>query len=824
MSADLSPEQEIPAQPALPVVAPVVLRARRDEEPARERAERQPAPAAGESLTGKRWWLAMSLVLALALAATVPTTGDIGLTWDEPAYRYSQVMSSQWWERLANARDRAELSALFKPDTLLYYWPYARFGRNFHPPLAGQLSLATHGLFGRWMKDIPARRLASVFEYALTITLAFGFLARRYGPWAGGVAAGALLLMPRVYGDGHIAGTDTPGLLLWGATAVAFWKGLYEPKARSWRVLVGILLGLAFVEKMAAVLVLVPLTAWLVLGHLPRTFLRRSGRADWVDGLVTSSLMLAPLAVAFRELLRIASLLPPPNRTDLAGNPFPSAIPGAILAVPLLVWVGRRVLGHICRAHAVWGAERPALELWTSVLAFAPVVGWLGNPAWWRDTLPRLAHYYAINSGRRGALPDIYIYYLGRTYEYSLPWHNAWVLIAVTVPASLLAAAVSGLLYALRRLGRDRLPVYFLVHLVTLPVLRMLDVPAHDGVRLFLPTFFFLAAFAGWGAVWVADGLASATRLRPPRLRAVVAALVLGPAAWGLVKIHPYELSYYNELVGGPRGAWRAGFELTYWYDAFNTVELDALNDAKRGLPHGAVVDFLNERTNPDTFQELQSLGALRSDIVLGLRGPDDFPPYVWLLSQDSKATDFTRLLFAMRPWFASTPAQLDGARVLTVADPVTVSRAWALARLAARPSPPQVPPPAPEWVARHLPRLRRFWGEGLRYAPASRLNAPLFDWARSDPDGLRAAVRGLSRREPDSDRVPVGKLRALLGRFDHNDALDGLLTAWLLRSRPQAFEEALEIVIAHPDEVRTVLTHPGYTQAAPLDRDLPRP
>ena len=34
--------------------------------------------------------------------------------------------------------------------------------------------------------------------------------------------------------------------------------------------------------------------------------------------------------------------------------------------------------------------------------------------------------------------------------------------------------------------------------------------------------------------------------------------------------VHPYELSYYNELIGGPRGAWARGFELTYWYDAFN--------------------------------------------------------------------------------------------------------------------------------------------------------------------------------------------------------------------------------------------------------------
>src|SRR5690242_15889072 len=132
-------------------------------------------------LTGLLWWLASALVLAAALAATLPTTGDIGLTWDEPAYRYSQVVSAQWWERLGRARSWAEVAPLLTSDVLLFYWPYGRFGINFHPPLAGQLSLTTHAVFGRWVKDIPSRRLASVFEYTLTITLLFGFLARRYG-------------------------------------------------------------------------------------------------------------------------------------------------------------------------------------------------------------------------------------------------------------------------------------------------------------------------------------------------------------------------------------------------------------------------------------------------------------------------------------------------------------------------------------------------------------------------------------------------------------------------------------------------------------------
>ena len=228
--------------------------------------------------------------------------------------------------------------------------------------------------------------------------------------------------------------------------------------------------------------------------------------------------------------------------------------------------------------------ERPALETWTAILAFAPVVGWLGNPAWWRETLPRLAHYYTLSTNRRGALPDIQIIYFGQTYEYTLPWHNAWVLLGITVPVTILLAAAIGIVWALGQVRRDRLPLYFLLHFLTLPVLRMLPTPAHDGVRLFLPTFFFLAAFAGWGTVALARDLAAACGL-PTRVGLpVLAAVILGPAAVSLARIHPFELSYYNALIGGPRGAWHRGFELTYWFDAFNDQTLAELNQE---LPAG---------------------------------------------------------------------------------------------------------------------------------------------------------------------------------------------------------------------------------------------
>ena len=37
-----------------------------------------------------------------------------------------------------------------------------------------------------------------------------------------------------------------------------------------------------------------------------------------------------------------------------------------------------------------------------------------------------------------------------------------------------------------------------------------------------------------------------------------------------LYAYHPYELSYYNQFIGGAKGAQDKGFTVSYWYDAFN--------------------------------------------------------------------------------------------------------------------------------------------------------------------------------------------------------------------------------------------------------------
>ena len=756
--------------------------------------------------------------------ALAPTVGDFGLTWDEPAYRYSQTFSAQWWDQVGRIHSWRDVQEVLDPLNLLYYWPYARHGVNFHPPLAGQLNLATYAVFGHWMKDIPARRMATVIEFAFTVTIIFHFLARRYGAWVGVVAAGSLLLMPRLYGQAHLIDTDTPGLLIWAATALAFWNGLHEPKGRRWRVAVGILLGLAFIEKMGAVMVLIPLLLWLIAGYLPRTFTRPGGRSVWIDGALTTGAMLIPLGLAFQQIQILQQQLPPPDLTDLFVNRPTSDWPGAILAVPLLIWCIRRFLAWRVPNHKIWGVERPALETWTAILAFAPVIGWLGNPAWWRETLPRLAHYYTLNVDRKHSLPDIQIIYFGQIYEFSLPWHNAWVLMGITVPVAVLIAGVIGLFWGMGQIRRDRLPWYFTIHFLTLPVIRMLPTPAHDGVRLFLPTFFFLAAFAGWGTIATADFLARLVRQPARYSRLALTAAVLGSAALALYRIHPYELSYYNELIGGPRGAWERGFELSYWYDAFTDEVMADLNEK---LPRNAEIDFFNDLTTASVmvFQDSQGLGRLRGDIYLAAHTPDRFP-FVWLLTQDFESAGVHAVFICDAPLVHQPAAQLGESQVITVAEPVTVSRAYALrALLEARDQSPPAPPAAPPWVRDFVPWLARLWGDGVIKRKPPTLDQTILNWSRTDPAGLLAAARLVAAKRPNEQDENAKRLLELITAGPRS-GIKRYLTDHLLNSRPYALVEAVQILNSHSDEVVKVLTRGGYTDPQSiggyLDRDLP--
>lgn len=273
---------------------------------------------------------------------------------------------------------------------------------------------------------------------------------------------------------------------------------------------------------------------------------------------------------------------------------------GLLIPAPIVAWA------------LVYERKVKAATALLAVVAAAAVVAYLTNPLAWHDPIGA-AWNLVRESLARGEVVPISTYYMGTSYTFELPWHHAIVMTLITVPLGILTLALWGAGSALPRLRKEPLAGLCLIQIAFFWVLLALpSSPNHDGVRLFLPIFPFLALLAGKGAARMGE-------LLRPRLTgaelglagALGIVLFFMPAYLQTVAVSPYYLSYYGELAGGIAGAERRGMEMTYWYDALTPGFLDRLNDE---LPPDAVVATFPSQ---DYFIGLQGLGALRADIQI---------------------------------------------------------------------------------------------------------------------------------------------------------------------------------------------------------------
>jgi len=307
--------------------------------------------------------------------------------------------------------------------------------------------------------------------------------------------------------------------------------------------------------------------AGVALVLMPRAF----GHAHFaaLDTFVSCTYLIAVLSAAWMMEGRWPSL-----RAPLAGIALGAALltkmHGGFL-IPI-VW-----LWGVC-SHRFRGL--PALLIWSFTGAAVFFIGW---PWLWGDltklwsevstgtfqlhqlphTLDRLSLFLMSSLDRQ----TIHVTYLGRTYaDWAVPWHYSWLMFAVTVPAGLLVIGLCGLVRLLVSVRSDpRGQLYLVALLFPLVVFSMPRVPVYDGVRMFLMVFPLWAIMVGRGAGLFAEWL---ERLCRPRWAIAAVAGVLACQACGVIYYHPFQLSYYNLLVGGLGGAERRGFEVTYWGDA----------------------------------------------------------------------------------------------------------------------------------------------------------------------------------------------------------------------------------------------------------------
>lgn len=273
------------------------------------------------------------------------------------------------------------------------------------------------------------------------------------------------------------------------------------------------------------------------------------------------------------------------------------------LFIPVLLALHYGLCLLLARRRPTAGQWLPLPFLSMAVLAPLTVVAlW---PWLWSDPLGRLLDYLEFHR--------LHAYYntefLGINYNRPpLPISYPFVLTWATVPTGALLLALLGLVLGLRKdlrpapvlkasstptttpspsptwsaplLGHDRRDGLLWAMFAAFPLVLIAapTIPIFGGTKHWLTAYPFLALAAA--SAWIA--LARAARGRWRHAPAIVLLLLLVPGLWSTINGHPYGLSQYAPLVGGPRGAADLGLLRGFWGHA---VPPSLLDPTRPGAP-----------------------------------------------------------------------------------------------------------------------------------------------------------------------------------------------------------------------------------------------
>lgn len=254
----------------------------------------------------------------------------------------------------------------------------------------------------------------------------------------------------------------------------------------------------------------------------------------------------------------------------------------------------------------------------------SPIIFLLSWPWLWYKTKERVFEYLYFYTQHKFTP----VYYFGKLYYLvPAPVHYPIFYTIATIPLLTLILIFTGIVVTLIKAKEKTQSVGMLILFNALtPILiqSFPNTPKYDGIRLFIPSFPFLACLAGIGLNYITDYLK--TKLVKKYTLTASFVLFLIPSIISVIWTHPYQLSYYNLLVGGITGAKELGLETTYWCEAINYKVLNYINQF---IPTNARIRFLS--TSYEVIEWYQQHGLLRKDISI-LDNSAILPDYYILL------------------------------------------------------------------------------------------------------------------------------------------------------------------------------------------------
>lgn len=185
------------------------------------------------------------------------------------------------------------------------------------------------------------------------------------------------------------------------------------------------------------------------------------------------------------------------------------------------------------------------------------------------------------------------VLFLGQTYSsgVNVPAHYAATYLTLVTPLPMLAAAILGVFLALKK--AKEVPIYSLLLVwLAFPLAKYIypRFILYDDIRQFLEVVFPLAALAAIGVVETASWLKTRLKVIPSRLLLpLLTTLALLPSLFALVRYHPYQIAYFNGLIGGAAGA-QGKFDLDFWATTIKEMTLWVNQHAGPGETVNAVL------------------------------------------------------------------------------------------------------------------------------------------------------------------------------------------------------------------------------------------
>lgn len=231
-------------------------------------------------------------------------------------------------------------------------------------------------------------------------------------------------------------------------------------------------------------------------------------------------------------------------------------------------------------------------------------------PYLWKNPITRILEYPFLTL----KLTQVkYTYYFGKVLTH-VPWHYPFVMTFITVPLVVLVPFFMGLFTAYKKPYR-KVNIFILFNsLLPLFAVSLPMVSKYDGVRLFLPAFPFICIISGLGVKHIFD---LAKKFRMGKAAFLVYILLFFLSFYHpVIKDHPYQSSYFNEVIGGVDGAAGEGFDVEYWGNAYI-----------------GTLSFLNEHSDstfwvyhhPARYRFYDREGLLKKNIKFGDRNNSDY-------------------------------------------------------------------------------------------------------------------------------------------------------------------------------------------------------